>query len=152
MRIQVLLLAFLAAPLARAADQAPAAAPAPPHITLSWSTASEMDNYGFFVMRADEEKGPFKALNEKLLPGGGNSDVPLEYKYVDEKVVMGKTYFYFLESVSTSGVHEKFSPTLKKLCCKQPGASAPAADAKGDPKKKDAAEPARTPAAPAKKG
>jgi hypothetical protein len=89
-----------------------------PRITLTWSTASEMDNYGFFVKRADDEKGPFKALNVKILPGGGNSDVPLEYKYVDENVVMGKTYFYYLESVSTTGVKEKFSPTLKKVCCK----------------------------------
>lgn len=93
-----------------------------PHVTLSWSTASEVDNFGYFVMRGDDEKGPFKALNEKAIPGAGNSDVPRDYRYLDFEVTPGKTYWYFLESVSTAGVREKFSPVLKRQCCKQAGA------------------------------
>ena len=116
-----------------AVDQ-PSAPPEPPRITLTWSTASEMDNYGFLVMRADDEKGPFTAVNPKLLPGGGNSDVPLEYRFVDENVVPGKAYWYFLESVSTTGVHEKFSPALKKVCCKAPRAKTGAGGTKDEPK------------------
>jgi hypothetical protein len=93
--------------------------PSRPRITLTWSTASEVDNYGFFVMRADDEKGPFKALNEKAIPGSGNSDLPREYRYKDFAVVPGRSYHYYLESVSMSGVREKFSPVLKRECCKQ---------------------------------
>jgi hypothetical protein len=109
------------APAAAAAAKPEAAKddPSRPRITLKWSTASEVDNYGFFVMRGDDEKGPFKALNEKAVPGAGNSDLPREYKYEDFNVVPGKTYHYYLESVSTLGVREKFSPVLKRECCKQ---------------------------------
>ena len=106
------------APTAKAAET-PDDDPSRPRITLTWSTASEVDNYGFFVMRADDEKGPFKALNEKAIPGSGNSDLPREYRYKDFTVVPGRSYHYYLESVSTRGVREKFSPVLKRECCKQ---------------------------------
>ncbi len=109
--------------------------PEPPKITLRWSTASEVDNYGFFVLRGEDEKGPFKALNEKAIPGAGNSDLPKAYAYEDLLVTPGKTYYYYLESVSTLGVREKFSPVIKKECCKGYAAT-PAAPADG---KKDAA-------------
>lgn len=127
----------LAPAAARGDDKGAVAAPAErPHVTLTWSTASEVDNFGFFVMRGEDEKGPFKALNDKAVPGAGNSDLPREYRYEDYAVEPGKTYFYYLESVSTSGVHEKFSPVLKRQCCKQ---VAPKAD------EKKPAEPAAKP-------
>lgn len=91
-------------------------------ITLKWSTASEVDNYGYFVYRGEEEKGPFKVLNERAIPGAGNSEVPRDYRYEDHDVAFGKSYYYYLESVSTVGVKEKFSPILKRECCKVPGA------------------------------
>jgi hypothetical protein len=134
-----------------AADEAPKPAPAAddrPKVTLKWSTASEVDNYGFNIMRGDEEKGPFKAINEKILPGAGNSDTPKEYRFEDFGVVKGKTYHYYIESVSTTGVHEKFSPTLKKVCCKDP--KAPEAAKTDKPGEKPAEKaPAK---APSKKG
>src|SRR5512140_700554 len=94
-----------------------------PRVTLTWSTASEVDNYGYFVMRGDDEKGPFKAVNEKVIPGASNSDMPRGYRYEDFDVAQGKTYWYYLESLSTAGVREKFSPVLKRQCCKVPGAA-----------------------------
>ncbi len=115
-----LLLALAFAPALRG-DEPKAAKPADdarPHVTLTWSTASEVDNFGYFVMRGEDETGPFKAVNEKAIPGAGNSEVPKDYRYQDFDVTPGKTYWYYLESVSTSGVREKFSPVLKRQCCK----------------------------------
>ena len=135
----------------------PAATPAPgarPKITLKWSTASEVDNYGFFVLRGDDEKGPFKALNERILAGAGNSDIPRNYSYEDMDVVPGKAYFYYLESVSTQGVHEKFSPVIRKECCKgfvdPAAAGAPAAPIEGTPPPKASPTPGRAGASPAR--
>ncbi|MEO6323204.1 MAG: hypothetical protein ABIT01_19830 [Thermoanaerobaculia bacterium] len=102
-----------------------------PKITLKWSTASEVDNYGYFVFRGEDEKGPFQVLNERAIPGAGNSEVPRDYRYEDHAVTMGKTYFYYLESVSTMGAKEKFSPVLKRECCKLP-ASVAKEEAKGE--------------------
>lgn len=98
---------------------------APPKITLRWTTASELDNYGFFVMRSDLEEGPFKPLHPKAIPGAGNSEMPHSYNYDDTAVEMGKAYFYYVESVSTRGEREKFTPVIQKTCCKAPGTPTP---------------------------
>ena len=84
-----------------------------------------MDNYGFWVMRGDDEKGPFKEVNSKVVPGAGNSDLPRRYSFDDPDVVMGKTYYYYLDAVSTHGVREKYSPVMAKQCCDRPGARPP---------------------------
>lgn len=118
-------------------------------ITLKWSTASEVDNYGYFVYRGETEEGPFKVLNERAIPGAGNSEVPRDYRYEDRAVKMGSTYFYYLESVSTVGVKEKFSPVLERECCKVPGANEEPKDGKKSAKREPASPvrpvPAETP-------
>jgi hypothetical protein len=96
-----------------------------PRITLKWSTASEVDNYGFLVLRGDEEKGPFRVLTAKAIPGAGTSEVPREYRYEDLDVTLGRVYFYYLESISSQGAKEKFSPILKRTCCGGPPEASP---------------------------
>jgi len=114
----VCVLAQAATPAAKPSPSA--AAPAKKSIKLKWSTASEVDNYGFFLMRGDSKEGPFKQMNDKALPGGNNSDVPRKYEFEDKQVKDGQTYYYFIESISTQGVREKFSPVLSKVCCGRP--------------------------------
>ncbi len=110
----------------------PTAAPVPEaspgaalKLTLKWSTASEVDNYGFFVLRGDKEDGPFNQRNAKAIAGGGNSDTPRQYVWEDHDVVAGRTYYYYLESISVQGAREKFSPIISKVCC-TPAAASPA--------------------------
>ncbi len=91
-----------------------------------------MDNYGFLVHRGDKEEGPFKVMTPKVLPGAGNSEVPQSYTWDDHDVVMGNTYYYWLESISTQGVKEKFSPILARKCCKVPGAEPAKPEQKAD--------------------
>lgn len=120
------------APPAPPPAAAAAAAPTPAgdaKLTLKWSTASEVDNYGFFVLRGDKEDGPFQQRNTKAIPGGGNSDTPRQYAWEDHDVVLGRTYYYYLESISVQGVREKFSPIISKVCCSAPS-PAPAASPK----------------------
>lgn len=104
------------------ADEAkePQRADEEPKIVLRWTTASEVDNYGFFVLRSETEEGPFMVLNKTPIPGAANSEVPKDYVYEDVEVIPGKTYYYYIESVSISGRKEKFSPTLHKTCCEKP--------------------------------
>jgi hypothetical protein len=104
------------------APVAPASPSPRPKLTLSWSTASEVDNYGFLVLRGDQEAGPFKVMTPKLIPGAGTSDVPNQYHWEDVEVVPGQIYYYYLESVSLQGVKEKFSPVVSKTCCETPEA------------------------------
>jgi len=103
----------------------PGAPPGPLKITLRWTTASEIDNYGFFVMRSDLEAGPFGALHAKAIPGAGNSEMPHNYAYDDAAVEWGRTYYYYVESISTRGEKEKFTPVIARQCCKLPGTPTP---------------------------
>jgi hypothetical protein len=98
-----------------------------PKLTIKWSTSSEVDNYGFWIMRGDTKDGPFKEANAKVVPGAGNSDLPRKYQFEDLNVEMGKTYYYYLDAVSTHGVREKYSPVMAKQCCDRPGEKAPEA-------------------------
>jgi hypothetical protein len=121
-----------------APSPSPSAAASPqasgPKLTLKWSTASEVDNYGFFVLRSDSQDGPFSPRNEKIIPGAGNSETPSRYVWEDHAVEPGKTYYYYLESISIQGVKEKFSPVMSKTCCEVPGGAAASPAPKPQPK------------------
>jgi hypothetical protein len=97
-----------------AAPQPPAASPAPPlSNTIKWSTASEVENFGYDVFRGDKEEGPFTRLNPKTIAGAGTVDEPRAYQYVDATIEVGKAYWYYVESISLAGVREKFTPVFQ---------------------------------------
>ena len=81
--------------------------------TLRWKTASEVDNFGFDVYRADSEEGPFERLTEEPIPGAGTTDEPQQYVFVDDTIEAGKAYWYYVESISMSGVRERFTPVFR---------------------------------------
>ena len=80
---------------------------------IKWVTASELNNFGFDVLRGDFEQGPFDRINEHTIPGAGNSDMPSRYEFIDETIEAGKAYWYYVESISMSGQREKFTPTVQ---------------------------------------
>lgn len=81
--------------------------------TIRWSTASEVDNFGFDVFRGLSADGPFERLNEDPIEGGGTTDEPRRYAYVDDTIDPHVTYFYYVESISMAGDREKFTPVGK---------------------------------------
>lgn len=81
--------------------------------TVRWSTASEVDNFGFDIYRAESEDGPFDRLNDTPVPGAGTSDVPTYYEYVDDTIDPAREYFYYIESISINSEREKFTPTYR---------------------------------------
>lgn len=80
---------------------------------ISWSTASESDNFGFDVYRSETEQGPFVRISTEPLEGGGTTDLPRNYRFVDETIVSGQEYFYYVESISLSGQRQRFTPLMK---------------------------------------
>lgn len=99
----------------RAAEPAANAQEAPAKLsnTLRWSTASEVDNFGFDVYRAEAEAGPFTRLTAKPIPGAGTSDTPHKYAFEDDTIAEGRDYWYYVESIAMDGTREHFTPVAK---------------------------------------
>jgi hypothetical protein len=84
----------------------------PGRITLRWRTASEQDNLGFNLYRSDSQDGPWTRINQELIPGQGTTSQVHQYEYVDQPVERFRPYYYYLESISTQGVAERYSGTI----------------------------------------
>lgn len=81
--------------------------------TPKWSLASEQDNFGFDVFRGDTEKGEFAKLNKDPILGAGTTDETQKYSWRDDTIDPCKDYWYYVESISTTGVREKMTPTFR---------------------------------------
>lgn len=78
--------------------------------TIEWATASELDNFGFDIYRSLSPDGPFVRLNAEPVEGAGTIDEPRSYAWVDDTIDPHLTYYYYVESISMSGVRERFTP------------------------------------------
>jgi len=81
--------------------------------TLKWTTASEVDNFGFDIYRGLSEDGEFAKITAEPLAGAGTTDEPQKYVFVDEAIDPSKDYYYYIESISLGGIRETFSPIIK---------------------------------------
>jgi len=122
------LVALLLVPGARAEEPAE-----PPSNRLRWSTASEIDNFGYDVYRAESEEGPFERITEDPVLGAGTTDLPSSYEYLDENIEPEQTYYYFVESISMSGVRERFTPVIRAEPGSRRGADEPGPGAQPGP-------------------
>lgn len=95
-----------------AADTEPVAANTTLHNRVRWSTASEVDNFGFDVYRGDSEEGPFTRLTEEPIPGAGTVDEPQQYEWIDTTNDPTRGYYYYVEAISMSNQREPFTPVF----------------------------------------
>ena len=84
-----------------------------PKNSLKWTTASEVENFGFDIFRSENKEGPFEKRTDDPLPGAGTTDEPQSYLWEDFDIEKGKDYYYYIESISMAGVRERFSPIIK---------------------------------------
>jgi len=80
---------------------------------LKWSTATEVDNFGFDIYRSTSEDGPFDRITSQPIPGAGTVDEPSYYEFVDDTIDPGVDYYYYVESISVDGIRETFSPIIR---------------------------------------
>jgi len=82
-------------------------------ITIRWHTTHEIDNAGFNVLRSLSRVGGYTKLNRDLIEGQGTSAIPQDYRYIDNDITAGNTYFYRVEALDLSG--EKSSSKVIRL-------------------------------------
>ncbi len=68
-------------------------------VRLDWTTASEIDNYGFYVQRMGSNETTFADVENGFLPGAGTTLKPQSYVYVDVDIHAAGTYHYRLRQV-----------------------------------------------------
>ncbi|MDH7604458.1 MAG: hypothetical protein QHH13_06120 [Melioribacter sp.] len=77
-------------------------------VLLSWGTATEVNNYGFYVERSNISL----IFNEiGFVPGNGNSNSPKNYVFIDSTLFHEGKYFYRLKQIDIDG-HFQFSDTI----------------------------------------
>jgi len=79
-------------------------------VELLWETASELKNLGFHLYRANSEEGAYQRITATPIPGLGSSPSGARYRYVDSGLVNGRTYFYKLEDIETTGKTKLHGP------------------------------------------
>jgi len=75
----------------------------PEGVLLGWETATEVENLGFNLYRAESVDGPKTQINPNLILSksiGGTAGAV--YEYLDAGVTNGADYFYWLEDVDFS--------------------------------------------------
>lgn len=77
-------------------------------VLLRWGTATEVNNLGFEVQRADM---PYQFWGLDFVPGNGNSNSPKHYMYVDTTLPNYGIYYYRLKQIDNDGTFH-YSDTL----------------------------------------
>ena len=88
-------------------------------IILQWSTASEIDNAGFNLYRANSENGDYLKINTSLIPAQGSSAQGANYEFIDKDVQNRRTYYYKLEDIDLNGnptMHGPVKATPRWIC------------------------------------
>lgn len=82
-------------------------------VELVWETASEVDNYGFYIERANSEENNWTELD--FVRGAGNATTARTYKYMDTNVVNGSTYLYRLTQMDSDGTLSCHNDNIVKV-------------------------------------
>jgi hypothetical protein len=77
--------------------------------TLFWTTQSEVNNLGFYLMRSADGAN-YERVNQDLISGHGTSEVRHDYSYVDKGLVNGVTYSYKVVDVDMAGTQTAHGP------------------------------------------
>ncbi|MFH0736775.1 MAG: T9SS type A sorting domain-containing protein [bacterium] len=74
-------------------------------VKLNWSTATEINNYGYEIERLKKESNSNGWTKIGFINGAGNSNSVKDYSYIDEKIFDGK-YLYRLKQIDLDGKYE----------------------------------------------
>ena len=73
-------------------------------VTLNWKTASETNNYGFYVERSALKSTGFVTVSD-LVPGHGTSTSAFSYQYTDRTAPAGASYYRLRQVDLDNAVH-----------------------------------------------
>lgn len=76
-------------------------------VQLNWSTATEVNNFGFDVERASSSTSHRQGWKKiGFVAGHGNSNSPINYSFIDKNPLWGTSFYYRLKQVDVDGKFE----------------------------------------------
>ncbi len=81
-------------------------------VVVEWTTASELGTAGFNLYRSDAPDGELRKINDRLIPASTDPLTGGSYRYVDQEVIPGTTYYYQLEEVESNGSASRYGPIV----------------------------------------
>lgn len=90
------------------------AVPVGGRIRLEWETAWEVNNRGFHVYHGRGADGPWRRLNQELIPSRAAREgaVRVQYEFVHAGVDLEAENYYLLEDVAADGVATRHGPVV----------------------------------------
>ena len=83
-------------------------------VVIKWTTASELNNAGFNILRSQTRKAQFVRINPKLIAGQGTSSEMHTYSYTNTTAKPNVIYYYRIENVSFEGVRQTLATVRLK--------------------------------------
>ena len=80
---------------------------------LRWSVANEQPLYGYLIYRADRKDGPWRRINDEIIPVLGHDDAESSYAWRDTSAVKGRTYWYFIKTLANDGTKQRLTEAQK---------------------------------------
>lgn len=78
-------------------------------VVLNWTTESELNNAGFYILRSETKDGQFKIINPTMIQGAGTTSERNTYTWTDTTAKSNVAYYYRIEDVSHAGVREQLA-------------------------------------------
>ena len=72
-------------------------------VVVKWTTASEIENAGFNILRSQRRHGQYVKVNPSLILGAGTTSERHDYEWTDTTTKANIMYYYRIEDVSLSG-------------------------------------------------
>lgn len=80
-------------------------------VLIEWETVTEINNYGFYVEKYDNNLQEFVTIEESFQPGSGYSLQPKRYSWLDDKA-SGFALQYRLKQVDNDGLVSYYGPIM----------------------------------------
>jgi hypothetical protein len=82
---------------------------------LKWTVGPQEGVYGYQVIRGDSLDGPFNLVGPRVIAKLDNGRGPVAYRWRDTSVVKGRTYWYYVAALYSSGDRKPLSEPHKAV-------------------------------------
>jgi len=83
-------------------------------VTVTWETATEIDNMGFNLYRSEKKHTGYEKINDELIPTTGSGTQGASYQFIDTPLKNRKVYYYKLEDIDIYG-NETMNGPVKSI-------------------------------------